>query len=218
MEKKSSVFLADDHVLVRQGLKALINDCGNLEVVGEAGDGQEAIRSLIKLEPDLLILDVNMPKMGGLSVVKEIKKALINLKIIILTVSNDEQIIIDAFRSGVDGYCLKYSTFDELSMAMKAVLSGKRYISPEISEEILTGFINGGLRIREKSAWDSLTQREKEILKLVGEGYKSKEMSDYLCISVKTVEKHRANMMKKLNVHTASGLAAYASAKGLVNG
>jgi two-component system, NarL family, response regulator NreC len=216
MNEKKKIVIAEDHTILRQGLCALLSSHDNLEVVGEAEDGLDAIRCVEKKNPDLLLLDLNMPRMDGISVIKEVKKRHPETKIIVLTMHKQEEYILETFKSGAEGYCLKASSHDELIIAINAVLSGKRYISPEISEKVLEGFMEGQKSIKQKSSWDTLTQREKEVLKLVAEGYQNKEISDYLCISVKTVEKHRANIMEKLDLHSASTLTAYAIEKGLV--
>ena len=218
MDKKTTVVIAEDHAIIRDGLRSLLTKTENLTIVGEAEDGLRAIRCIKKEKPDLVILDINMPKMDGLSVIHEIKGALPQIKIIVLTMFKEEEYIIETFKQGVEGYCLKSSAFDELKMAINAVMHGKQFISPEISDKVMEGFLDRSKTIKKKSSWETLTQREKEVLKLVGEGYKNKEISDYLCISAKTVEKHRANLMKKLDMHTASSLAAYAVEKGLVSG
>jgi len=166
--------------------------------------------------PDLLLLDLNMPRMDGISVIKEIKKLSPNIKILTLTMHKDEEYILEAFRSGADGYCIKTASGEEVLSAIKIVLSGRQFVSPDISDKILEGYLEGKKTIKETSSWDNLTRREKEVLKLVGEGYQNKYISDYLCISVKTVEKHRANIMEKLDLHNASALTAYAFEKGLV--
>ncbi len=216
MLEKKRIVIAEDHTILRQGLKALLRSSDNLEVVGEAEDGLETIRCVEKKNPDLLLLDLNMPKMDGISVIKEVKKRHSAIKIIVLTMHKQEEYILEAFKSGAEGYCLKASSHDELIMAINAVLSDKFYISPEISEKVLEGFLEGQKSIKEKSSWDTLTQREREVLKLVAEDYQNKEIADYLCISVKTVEKHRANIMEKLDLHSASALTAYAIEKGLI--
>ncbi|MFZ7111028.1 MAG: response regulator [Desulfatiglandales bacterium] len=216
MRKPTRVVIAEDHAILRRGLQAMLNAENELSVVGEAEDGLGAIRLIKQTEPDLAILDLSMPKMNGISVIQEVKKTCANTKILALTMHREEDYILEAFRSGANGYCLKSSDLDELLMAIKAVLSGKIYVSPEISGKILEGYLESQRTIRSKSSWETLTQREKEVLKMVGEGYQNKEIADYLCISAKTVEKHRANLMQKLDVHTASALTAYAIEKGLV--
>lgn len=217
MNHVKKVAIVEDHAIIRDGLRSLLEQYGGIEVVGEAEDGLKAIRLIRQKEPDFIILDINMPKMDGLAVIHEIKQILPQIKIIILTMFKEEEYIIETFKLGVDGYCLKSSSFEELKMAIDAVISGKQFISPEISERVMEGFIESQKKIKQRSSWDALTQREKEVLKLVGEGYKNKIIAEYLSISVKTVEKHRANIMKKLDLHTASSLAAYAVDKGLVS-
>lgn len=216
MKEKKRLVIAEDHTIVREGLRSLFDSEDNLEVVGEAGDGMEAIRCIHNACPDLVILDLNMPKMDGISVIREIKKHSPDTKILALTMHKDEEYILEAFRTGADGYCIKTSSGKEVLTAIRSVLSGKQFVSPDISDKILEGYLEGEKTIKKESSWESLTPREKEVLKMVGEGYQNKEISDYLCISVKTVEKHRANIMEKLDLHTASALTAYAIDKGLV--
>jgi DNA-binding NarL/FixJ family response regulator len=216
MENKSRILIAEDHQILRDGLKAILNASDDLTVVGEASDGLEAIRRIQELSPDLALLDLSMPRMDGLSVMKDIKNRNPETKIVALTMHKDEEYVLEAFRYGADGYCIKSSGHNELLVAIRAVLSGKTYVSPEISDKVMEGYLETKKRMKEKSSWDTLTQREKEVLKLVGEGYRNKKIADYLCISVKTVEKHRANIMQKLDLHSASALTAYAIEKGLV--
>jgi DNA-binding NarL/FixJ family response regulator len=216
MEDKKRIVIAEDHAIVRQGLKSLLDMSDDLEVVGEAGDGLNAIRQITKSNPDLALLDLKMPKMDGFSVIQEIKESSPNTKILALTMHRDENYVLQAFRAGADGYCLKSASHEELLMAIKAVLTGKLFVSPEISGQVVEGYLESQKAIRKESSLERLTRREKEVLKLVGEGHMNKDIADYLCISVKTVEKHRANIMQKLDMHTASALTAYAIEKGLV--
>lgn len=216
MREKKEIVIAEDHTILREGLKSLLGTGDNFEVVGEAEDGLEAIRCVEKCEPDLVLLDLAMPRMNGIAAIKEIKKRFPETKILALTVHKSEEYIMEAFQSGADGYCLKYTTHNELLIAIKSVLSGKTYLSPEISGKVLEGYLENRKTLKSGSSWESLTQREKEVLKLVGEGYKNVEISDFLCISVKTVEKHRSNIMKKLDLHNVSDLTAYAIEKDLV--
>ena len=216
MQEKKRVVIAEDHKILRQGLRSLLSTSEDLEVVGEAGDGMSAIRIIKEVDPDLVLLDLNMPKMDGIAVIKEIKQRSPETKILALTMHRKEDYVLEVFNSGGDGYCLKSSGHEDLMMAIQAVLAGKRYISPEISGLVLEGYLESRKTIKKKSSFETLTQREKEVLKLVGEGYQNKEIADYLCISAKTVEKHRANIMQKLDLHTASALTAYAIEKGLV--
>lgn len=215
-EEKTRVVLVEDHTILRHGLRSLLTLTGDMKIVGEAGDGQRAIRCILDKEPDLVLLDLNMPKMDGFSVILEVKRQYPGTKILALTMHDDDSYVLDAFKAGADGYCLKSASQEELMGAVRAVLTGKRYISPEISDSVLEGYLEANRTLKDQSDWDSLTRREKEVLKLVAEGYQNKDIAEYLFISVKTVEKHRANMMRKLDRHSASALTAYAIEKGLV--
>jgi DNA-binding NarL/FixJ family response regulator len=210
------IVIAEDQTLVRQGLRSLLESEKNIKVVAEAGDGIEAIRHVEKHKPDLVLLDLAMPKMSGLSALKDIKNRYPETKILALTFHSSEEYILEAFESGADGYCLKKESHAELLAAIKNILSGKSFISPAISSKVLEGYLEGRKKIKRKTSLETLTQREKEVLKLVGEGYSSIEIGDILCISSKTVDKHRSNIMNKVNLHSAAALTAYAIEKGLV--
>jgi len=218
MAEKKKVVIAEDHKIFRQGLRSLLSTSDELEVVGEAGDGMNAIRTIKKTDPDVVLLDLNMPKMDGIAVIKEIKQQSPEIKIVVLTMHKKEDYILEVFNSGGDAYCLKSAGHEDLITAIRAALAGKNYVSPEISGLVLEGYLESRKTIKKKSSFDTLTQREKEVLKMVGEGYQNKEIADYLCISTKTVEKHRANIMQKLDLHTASALTSYAIEKGLISG
>ena len=215
-KSKTKVIIVEDHKLFREGLKSILSDKAGLEVVGEAGDGLEAIRTVKKCQPEIILLDLSMPKMNGISVMREIKSQFPETKIMALTIHESDQYVLEAFEAGADGYCLKDAGRNELMVAVDSVLQGKRYISPSISDSVLEGYLSGHKKLKSKTAWDTITQREREVLKLLGEGYQNKEISDMLHISVKTVEKHRANIMNKLDLHNAAALTAYAIEQGLV--
>jgi len=216
MTGKKKVVIAEDHTILREGLKALLASDPDLQVVGEAGDGQEAILIARALKPDLLLLDLSMPRMNGIDAIRDIKQQSPETKILILTVHKAEEYILASLDAGADGYILKDATRIELLLAIKSVLGGKRYLSPEISEKIITGYLEAKRTNRERSAGDVLTTREREIIKLIAEGYKNKAIADYLCVSLKTIQKHRENLMKKLNLHSSSALTAYAMERGIV--
>ncbi len=216
MKKQYRIVIAEDHTILREGLKSLLRADPAFDIVGEAEDGRDAIRCVQTLSPDLVLMDLSMPRMNGLDALKEIKKLNPEAKVIVLTVHKTEEYVLTTLQAGADGYVLKDATHSELVMAIKNVLMGKRYLSPGISEKVIEGYLEGRKEIKTSSTWDTLTQREREILKLIAEGYKNKEIADYLFISLKTVEKHRANLMRKLDLHNAAALTAYAMEKGLV--
>ena len=214
---KQRIVIAEDYTILREGLKALLSSNPDFEIVGEAGDGHEAIQCVERLKPGLVLMDLSMPRMNGMDAIREIKKRSPATKILILTVHKAEEYILATLKAGADGYALKDSTQAELMMAIKSVLSGKHFISPGISEKVIGGYLDGRKILKTRTSWDTLTHREREILKLIAEGYKNKKIADLLCISVKTVEKHRANLMQKLDLHSTSALTTLALEKGLVS-
>jgi DNA-binding NarL/FixJ family response regulator len=155
--------------------------------------------------------------MNGMEAIREIKRESPKTRILVLTVHRAEEYILSAFKAGADGYLLKDSTHAELVMAVRNVLSGKPYISPEVSKKVIEGYLEGRKTLKTRTPWETLTSREREILKLIAEGYKNKEIAKELCISVKTIEKHRANIMEKLDFHNVQALTAFAIEKGLVS-
>ena len=216
MKKKYRILIAEDQTIVREGLRSLLSTNPELEVVGEAADGREAIQLIEKLNPHLVLMDLSMPRTDGLNATREAKRRFPQTRILALTVHNDEEHILAAFSTGADGYALKDSTRGELMVAIKNVLSGKYYICPGISKQIIGGYLQGRKGSKDLSPWMSLTPRERQILKLVAEGYKAKEIGDYLFISPKTVQKHRSNLMIKLDIRTTAGLVALAAKAGLI--
>ena len=169
-----------------------------------------------KLQPDLVLLDLSMPRMRGLEAIPELRKVSPETRILTLTVHDSEEYILASLQAGADGYVLKDATRDELLLAIRSVLSGKSYLSPEVSTKVIDGYLGARGGIKPEASWESLTKREREVLKLVAEGYRNKQVAELLCISVKTVERHRANLMEKLDLHDVSALTAYAMKRGLV--
>ena len=216
MGEKKRIVIAEDHRILREGLKSLLASRPEFEVVGEAEDGLDAISKVRESKPDLVLLDLSMPRLDGLSAIRDIKKVSPETRILALTIHTDEDYVLEAFNEGADGYCLKDAGRAELLMAIESIFSGKPYFSPGIADKVLDGYLEGRQKIKSTSAWETITRREREVLKLIGEGYKNKEIADLLFISVKTVEKHRSNIMKKLDLHNAATLTAYAIEKGLV--
>ncbi len=213
---KQRILIAEDHTILREGLKAILSSNPDFDIVGEAEDGRDAIRWASKLMPDLILMDLSMPRMNGMEAIREIKRRCPATRILALTVHRTEEYILATLQAGADGYVLKDATQAELMMAINSVLAGKPYLSPGVSEKVIGGYLEGRKTSTSSSPWDTVTQREREVLKLIGEGYKNKEIADYLCISIKTVEKHRANLMKKLDLHSASAMTAFAMDKGLI--
>ncbi len=216
MDKKIRIFLVEDHTILREGLRALLTAEPNFEIIGEAADGREAVRFVEKQVPDLILMDLSMPRMTGMDAIREIKKRYPATKIIALTVHKTEEYLRTTLQAGADGYVLKDATHKELMLAIQNVLKGKTYLSPGVSEKVIEGYLEGKESQIPSSTLGLLSPREREVLKLIAEGYKNKEIAADLCISLKTVEKHRANLMKKLDLHNAAALTAYAIEQGLV--
>ena len=217
MAPKYRIVIAEDHTILREGLRALLSSSPDFEIVGEAEDGREAIRCVEKFKPNLILTDLSMPRMNGMDAIREIRRRAPETKILVLTVHKTEEYILATLKAGADGYLLKDSTHGELLAAVRHVLSGKHYISPGISDKVLDGYLEGRKTLKTRTSWETLTAREREILKLIAEGYRNKEIANDLSISVKTVEKHRANLMEKLNLHNVQALTTYAIEKGLVS-
>ena len=211
------IVLADDHVLVRQGLRRILEERGDLEVVGEAKDGLELLDLLNRVTPHLVILDIFMPNLRGIEAIHEIKKIDPDVKVLILTMHKDKEYLYLALSAGAKGYLLKEDADKELFSAIEKVRQGKTYISPYFSEEIVNDLVQVG-RGDAKSIFeiDPLTTREREVLKLIAEGKSSKEIAHILSISVFTVNNHRASIMEKLNLNKATDLVKYAIRKGYI--
>ncbi len=216
MKKTYHIVIAEDHRILREGLRSMLSSTNDFQIVGEADNGLEAIKCVDELKPDLLMIDLSMPKMNGLDAISEIKKRNPDTRVMVLTIHKEEEYIYESLKAGADGYLLKDATREELLLAVKIVLNGKTYISPEVSDKLVNGYLTGRKSTEVETSFERLTQREKQILKLIAEGNKNKKIGDYLYISVKTVEKHRANLMKKLDLHNASELTAFAIKKGMV--
>ena len=218
--KPTRIVLAEDHRILREGLRAIFGGEPDLELVGEAEDGREAIGLARELQPDLLILDLSMPRMDGLTALVEIKRVAPGTRVLVMTVHRTEEYVFKAIESGADGYLLKDASASELLIAVRSVLAGERYLCAAVASQFVTAFLNGkGKRQaapRPRSPLETLSAREREVLKLIAEGYRSRAIGDFLCISEKTVEKHRANLMRKLGINSATALTALAIEQGLV--
>ena len=209
------IMLVDDHVLLRQGLRRIVEESSGLEVVGEAGDGMELLRLLNRTVPDLVILDISMPNLRGIEAVSEIKSRHSCVKVLILTMHRDKEYLYQAVSSGADGYLLKDDADTELFSAIRKIREGEFYVAPSLSNE-LKEYRKQAVRgvAGPFVPQECLTTREREVLKLIAEGRSSREIGDLLCISARTVDHHRANIMSKLNLRKTADLVKYAIHKG----
>jgi len=198
--KKLRVLLAEDHALLRQSLKAYLETHGHCTVVGEAQDGREAMRLYGELKPDVVLMDLSMPGVDGMVAVRSIRRDFPEARIIALTAHRAEEYLHAALDSGVDGYVVKAASAEDLLTAIRAVCRGEAYVSPEVSATLINGYLRGS-RAAKATPLEMLTAREKHILEMVLSGMKNKEIAEKLFLSTRTVEKHRANFMKKLGLH-----------------
>lgn len=206
------VVIADDHHLVRQGIRALLERAGDITVVGEADDGQKAVELAEQLTPDVLVIDISMPRLNGIQATELLRQRGLATRVVILSVHNEPTLVRQALRHGATAYLLKDAVTEELLLAIRAANEGKNYLSPAISGDILAGYLS----TQHTSPLDQLSLREREVLKLIAEGHTNAEIAGLLHISAKTVEKHRANGMAKLNVHDLAGLIRAALKYGLI--
>jgi two-component system, NarL family, response regulator NreC len=204
------VLLADDHALIRQGLKTLLERQG-FQVVGEASDGQETLRSAERTQPDVAIVDISMPYMNGLEATRELKKSAPNIRTIILTQHEEDQYVTEALRAGAKGFVLKSQAAEDLVRAIQEVCRGSVYVSPCIPSTAVEAFFS-----KRYTSADPLSGRERQVLQLVGEGLTTKDIASRLGISVKTAESHRTRLMKKLDIHETASLVRYAIRRGLI--
>ncbi len=211
-----SVVLADDHILLRHGLKKILSERQDLDVIAEVGDGLELLHLLNRRSPEIIILDISMPNLRGIEAIPEIKKTHPDVKILVLTMHRDEEYLHQAIAAGADAYVLKEDADKDLFVAIDTILEGRIYISHFLAEESWQDWAQIRRGKRAPSFSEPLTVREREILKLIAEGKSSKEIATLLCISIRTVERHRANVMDKLRVRRTADLVAYAIRKGYV--
>jgi DNA-binding NarL/FixJ family response regulator len=210
------VVLADDHHLVRQGLRALLEKAGDIEVVAEAADGQEAIALVERLLPDVLVLDIAMPHLNGVEAVGRLRGLKVKTRALILSMYTDDTLVRQALRNGANGYLLKRAVADELLLAVRAVARGDTYLSPEVAGPLLTPLVTGLPGGEAATPLDHLTAREREVLQLIAEGHTNREIATHLYLSEKTVEKHRGHLMAKLQLHDTAALVRFAIRHGLV--
>lgn len=207
-----TILLADDHIVVRQGLRSLIDSQADLKVVGEASDGQETIQLVQELKPDVLVLDLMMPGLNGLEITRQVWRT---TRVLILSMHANEAYVIEALKKGASGYLLKDTTAIELTQAIRMVAAGQRYLSAPFSERAISAYVERA-KTGSLDPYDALTSREREVLQLVAEGFSTMEISQRLSISTRTVEAHRANLNRKLDIHSHADLIRFAIRKGLL--
>jgi len=210
------VVLADDHHLVRQGIRALLERANDIQVVGEAADGREAVELIRRVAADVLVMDIGMPRLDGIQATERIRALDVATRVVILSMHSDETLVRQALRSGARGYLLKGSVREELLLAIRAAMRGDIYLSPAISASLLDELLVPQGDRDERGPLDLLTPREREVLQLIVEGHTNTAMAHELQVSVKTVQRHRANLMAKLGVHDLAGLVRVAITQGLV--
>jgi two-component system response regulator NreC len=208
------VLLADDHAILRQGLVGILATSGEFEVVAEAADGHEAVERSLATRPDVVVLDITMPRLGGLEAARRIRKALPGTKVLVLTMHEDEEYVLKMVRAGASGYVVKESAASELLAAVRALRGGHAYFAPAAARAVSEAYLAGG-RLPE-DPYDRLTDREREVLQLLVEGRTNAQVAELLFVSAKTVDNHRTRLMEKLGVHNAAGLVRFAARRGLL--
>ena len=211
------VLLADDHTIVRKGLCSLLEEEEGIEVIGEAEDGREAIKLVEKLHPDIVVMDIAMPGLNGLEATRQLRRLYPEIKILILSMYANEEYVFQTLQAGAEGYLVKKAAPSELVLAIKAVHQGNSFLSTSISRTVINEYIRRADKISEgDNAFENLTARETEVLQLITEGRKNREIAELLYISIKTVETHRAHIMDKLDIHSTAELTQYAISKGII--
>jgi two-component system response regulator NreC len=211
--KKLSILLVEDHIMVREGIKLLINSQPDMKIVGEAKNGEEVIGLVKELTPDVVVMDISMPKVNGLEATKKIKKICPEAKILTLTRHKDDGYLQQLIQAGVSGYVLKQSTPSELIRAIHHIAEDKSYIDPALTRKVFGGYVGKNIPLRGEGKAE-LTARESEVLRLIARGYSNKEIANHFKLSVKTIESHKANSMRKLNMDSRVDIIRYAILQG----
>ena len=213
--KRTTILLADDHRIVRQGLRALLAGEADFDVVGEADDGREALELVRRLNPDVLVLDLMMPGLNGLEVARQLPRQSPGVRVVVLSMHDDEGFVLEALANGVSGYVLKDSNSSDLVHAVREVAAGRRYLSPPLSDRAIEAYQQRA-KVGTMDKHETLTTREREVLQLSAEGHTNSEIAARLGISTRTAETHRSRLMHKLGLHTQSDLIRYAIRRGII--
>jgi len=213
--QKIRVLVVDDHTIVRDGICALLALAGDIEVVGEVANGKEALEMAKKLEPNVVLMDIAMPIMGGLEATRRICKELPRTRVLILTQYDDKEYVFPVIEAGASGFISKAAASSELASGIRSIYHGDSYLSPSVAKLLVEDYQHGGGRVGH-DPYEQLTDRERDVLKLVAEGYTTQEIADMLVVSPKTAEGHRTNLMAKLGIHNRTELVKYAIRKGIV--
>jgi len=211
------VLLGDDHTVLRQGLRKILEDRRDWRVVAEAGNGRDAVREAIELNPDVAVLDIGMPLLNGIEATRQIIRRAPTVRILILSMHSDQAYVTQAVQAGARGYLLKESAGSELIAAIAAVVAGKSFFSPVVAKVMLDDYVRHLADKGIVDRYDSLSEREREIFQLIAEGHSNKEIADVLCVSPATVETHRAHIMQKLDLHNTAELVLYAVRHGVIS-
>lgn len=211
---KTKVLLVDDHAIMRDGIRALLSNCEDIEIVGEAEDGKEAIDKTHLLSPDVVIMDITMPRMDGLEAIRRIKRKQPRVKTLVLTQHENQEYILSVIKAGASGYMPKKAVGSDLIAAVRALRKGESFLYPQAASVLISDYLQHS---EHNDPYDKLTAREREILKLVAEGRTSREIAAMLFLSIKTVTGHRNKLMQKLDLHNRSDLVRYAMRKGLIS-
>jgi DNA-binding NarL/FixJ family response regulator len=221
LEQHIRVLIVDDHDLVRAGIKALLDKSVDIEVVGEAGDGREALAMIDEVSPDVVLLDISLPELNGLEVALRVRHEFPEVHVLFLSMHTNEEYVAQALKIGASGYVLKRATTGELEFAIRSAKRGETFLSPAVSKRVLADYVVRLDGTHERKAagntYDKLTPRQREILQLIAEGYSSKEIAQKLGVSFNTVAVHRANLMERLDIHDLAGLVRYAIQSGIVH-
>ena len=214
---KIRVFLADDHLILREGIRSILEKVPDIEMIGEAADGKEAVAKVEQLAPDVVLMDITMPGLNGLEATRQIKQKHPSIKVLILTMHETDQYLSEMLEAGASGYVVKTTTSRELISAIRAVYQGDVHLYPSIARMLVEDYLHKVKTGEEKASYNGLTPREREILRYIAEDKQNKEIAELLGISVRTVQAHRTNLMDKLGAHDRTELVKYAIRKGIID-